>query len=165
MPSRYRHRILSHLAHDNYRPTEPADIARQMLVDGDDRPAFDEAMTALVDEEFVQLGRDGKARLPEYPEEITGRFRLNERGFGFVLPDRPYRHGDLFVPRGSTGDAVSRDTVRVQVRRQERGRGGGRSPYVGRIVEVLEPRAGCVRRHPLQGEGLLVRRAGRAIAA
>jgi ribonuclease R len=88
----------------------------------------------------IDVGSDGRIRLPEYGDEVVGRFRLNPRGFGFVIPDHPFRDGDLFVPRGSTRDAISGDRVRAAVIHQKwRSRTArDRSPYIGRVMEVLE---------------------------
>ena len=140
MPLRFTNRILDHLGHSHYRPSVPKAIARDLDVEADERPFFDEAIEMLADEARIEIGRDELVRLPGYPDEIVGYFRLNARGFGFVIPESPYRDGDLFVPRGSTRDAISRDRVRAKVVRQSwRGKARpGRSPFTGRIVEVLE---------------------------
>jgi ribonuclease R len=140
MPLRYTSRILDHLAHATYRPASVKTLARDLRVDRDDRDVFDAAVAALVEEGRIEIGPDERVRLPAMGDEITGRFRLNERGFGFVIPDDPRREGDLFVPRGSVRDAISGDRVRARVQRQAwRGKSKpGRSDVVGRIVEVLE---------------------------
>lgn len=141
MPLRYTARILDHLAHAHYRPSLPKDIARDMRVIEDDRAIFDSAIRKLASEKKILLGSDGRVRLPSFSDEITGSFRLNPRGFGFVIPDQPFAEGDLFVPPGDTGGAVSRDRVRAAVVRSARRAGGGqgkRSGYTGRVLEVLE---------------------------
>ncbi len=139
MPLRFTNRILDHLQHSYYRPSVPKAIARDLDIEADDRPIFDEAIEMLAEEARIEIGRDELVRLPGYPEEVTGVFRLNQRGFGFVIPDTAYRDGDLFVPRGATRDAISRDRVRAKVvRRSRRGEvRPGRSPFTGQIVEVL----------------------------
>ena len=140
MPLRFTPRILAHLSHESYQPSAVKAIARDLRVETDEGEAFEAAIESLVAEQSIEIGRDELVRLPRYPDEIEGRFRLNRRGFGFVIPDKPYRHGDLFVPPGMTRDAISGDRVRAAVVEQ-RGRGQsrrGRSPYTGRIVEVIE---------------------------
>ena len=140
MPLRFTNRILDHLQHTHYRPSVAKTIARDLDVEVDERPIFDEAIELLANDARIEIGRDELLRLPGYPEEVTGVFRLNQRGFGFVIPDTAYRDGDLFVPRGATRDAISRDRVRVKVvRRARRGESRpGRSPFTGQIVEVIE---------------------------
>lgn len=117
-----------------------------MRIEQDDRDAFDEAVAKLVREGQVTLGRDEFLRLPSYPDVITGSFRLNPRGFGFIVPDQKFREGDLFVPAGETGGAISRDRVKARVVRDTRGRGrngggggpGPRSGFSGSVIEILE---------------------------
>lgn len=140
MALRFKHRILEHLAHSGYEPAPQKDIARRLHVEADDRDAFQEALDTLVADGHLEIGRDRRLRLPSYPDELTGIFRQNPRGFGFVVSDQPYREGDLFIPRGRNRDAISGDRVRVEVLHQEwRGRSrDGRSPYTGRVLEVVE---------------------------
>ncbi len=102
MPLRFTNRILDHLQHSQYRPSASKAIARDLNVEADEHPIFDEAIEMLAAEARIEIGRDELVRLPGYPEEVTGVFRLNQRGFGFVIPDTAYRDGDLFVPRGAT---------------------------------------------------------------
>ena len=140
MPLRFTHRILEHLAHTNYEPATGKAIARQLGTDPQDRAVFQKAIDQLREQGRVDITRDELVALPSYGEEVEGVFRLTSRGFGFVIPDHPCREGDLFVPPGGTRDAISGDRVRAKVIRQggrSRGR-PGRSPFTGRILEVLE---------------------------
>lgn len=143
MSLRFTQRILEHLAHETYRPSFVKDVARHMRIEPDDRDEFDATINSLVEQGRLIIGDDDLVRLPTYEDEITGKFRLNPKGFGFVIPDAPYREGDLFVPRGSAGTAISGDRVRAKVIRaagRDRfaaGGSGARSPFIGRIVEVL----------------------------
>ncbi len=140
MPLRFTGRVLEHLSHSGYRPATRKQIASEMRVDPDDQAVFDEAIGKLRDEGKISIDEDRLLRLPTMPDEIVGRFRLNQRGFGFIIPDLPFREGDLFVPRGSVRDAVSGDTVRAQVVRQEwRAKAKpGRSGVIGRVIEVID---------------------------
>ena len=140
MPIRFTRRILDHLAHRGYRPSPVGDTARELRVDADDQAVFDEAIERLEGEHRIEIDSRGMVRLPSLGDEVVGGFRLNARGFGFVIPDHPVREGDLFIPRGRTADALSGDRVRARVIYQK-GRGKakpGRSPYIGQIEEVLK---------------------------
>ena len=117
MPLRFTRRILDHLAHPSYRPSPAKDTARVLRVEPEDDELFREAVKRLESEGRVDAS-GGLLRLPGYGDEIVGKFRLNARGFGFVIPDDPYREGDLFIPRGRTRDALSGDRVRAEVVRQ-----------------------------------------------
>jgi len=144
VPLRFIQRIQDHLAYDNYRPTEVAEVRRQMRVDADDAEAFERAVEMLVEEGRVEVGGDGKLRLPRFGDEVEGRLKLNPRGFGFLVPDRPTREGDLFIPAGMTKDALNGDRVRARVVRKagggfdRRGGKGAQDGPTGRVVEVLE---------------------------
>lgn len=141
MPLRFTDRILSHVAHERYKPSTLKSLAEDLRITADDMPAFEETVKELEEQGRLRLGRDGVIRLPEYPDEVVGTFRLHPRGFGFIVTKQKFEDGDLFVPRGSSGDAISGDTVRAEVHKRERRRGGSddkHSPYTARIVEVIE---------------------------
>lgn len=123
MPLRYRARILDHLSHDDYRPAEVGDVARLLRVPAEDRAAFEEAVDALATEGLVEIGDDERVRLPRHGDAVEGRIKINPRGFAFVIPDTPTREGDLFIPAGQTGDAISGDRVRCRVVRRSSGGG------------------------------------------
>jgi ribonuclease R len=148
----YQHRILDHLAHPQYEPARAASIARDMRIEGDERKLFDDSMERLIDTGRAELGDDDRLRLPRFSDEVVGRFRLNARGFGFVIPEHPMRDGDLFIPPGATRDAISGDTVRAEVVRRGR-HGAGQQGVSGRIVEVVQ-------RGQDQFVGVLIRKGG-----
>ncbi|MHC4990714.1 MAG: ribonuclease R family protein, partial [Planctomycetota bacterium] len=138
MPSRFRDRIVQHLAHPGYEASSAKTIAREMRVPGDALAEFDEAVAQLEEREQVVISDKGLVRLPFFPEELEGRFRLNPRGFGFVIPDKVYADGDLFIPPEETRDAITGDRVRARVRRVPSGRGRRDRRTSGRIIEVIE---------------------------
>jgi ribonuclease R len=149
MPIRFRQRILDHLRHDAYRPASIRDVARQLRVADEDMTAFESAVDQLVVAGRLEIGSDERLRLPPYGSEAEGRIKITRGGFGFLIPDQPTREGDLFIPEGSTLDAISGDRVRVKIVRKNaavrRGRGASersgpteRGDLVGRVVEILE---------------------------
>lgn len=80
-------------------------------------------------------GADDNTTLPPPGPEMVGAFRRNRRGFGFVIPDSPNEHGDLYVPPRNTGTALTGDRVRARVMHQP---GRGRSPYIGLVIEIIQ---------------------------
>jgi len=137
MPDRFHRQILEHLRHANYVPAPVRQIAKDMRIDAEDRPAFDAAVGQLLEQERVQKGKHDDLMLPSYGDEVVGELRLNPRGFGFIIPDEFYREGHLFIPPGRTNNAISGDRVRATIQRR-RSRKTGRMDVVGEIVEVLE---------------------------
>jgi len=159
MSLRFRARILDHLSHDDYRPAEIDDLARLLRIPEADHTPFHEAVEELASQALLEIGKDDRVRLPRYGDTIDGKIKINPRGFGFVIPDTPTREGDLFIPAGQTGDAISGDRVRCRVVRKTsggsdrrgggvrsggggggrgRGAGGSGSRPVGRVLEVIE---------------------------
>lgn len=148
MPLRFTQRILQHLAHDIYHPVPIRELAKEMRIDAEQRELFDEAIRQLDERGDIEIDATGRVRLPAAPDELAGMLKVNARGFGFVMPDKPVREGDIFIPPSNLGDAISGDRVRIRMGQDKRaaspagGRGGaGRARgrgRVGRVIEVLE---------------------------
>jgi ribonuclease R len=134
MSLKYERRLIEHLAHDRYQAADIGQLAEDLGVDDSDRDEFERAVRELTKQGKLNMDGTGKARLPSMPEEIVGRFRKNPRGFGFVIPERSFREGDLFIPPDAVGDALTGDTVRAAVVRSYR---GGDREVAGEIVEVV----------------------------
>ena len=138
MPDRFARRILDHLADRRYQPRTLRQLMDDLAIADDQRDDFAKAVQTLLENDQLVCGSEDTIGLPPVGDEMVGRFRSHERGFGFVVPDSLTEHGDLFIPPGKSADAMDGDRVRAKVRR-ERGRaGGGRSPFTGIIVEVLK---------------------------
>lgn len=130
--------ILEHVADSRYQPANLRALADDLGIDESQFDAFARAVQDLVDKGHVLLTNNREVQLPPPGREMTGTFRLNRRGFGFLAPDLPTEHGDLFVPPDSTGGALSGDIVRAKVNRSPGRAKGGRSPFTGRIVEIIK---------------------------
>ncbi|MCJ7545149.1 MAG: ribonuclease R [Phycisphaerae bacterium] len=136
MPDRYVDAIIKSLAARDYQPLKPRQLARHLGVAEEDYGTFRQAIKRLRDSGRVVLGAKDALTLPEIGERLTGIFRANPRGFGFIVPDTPNSHGDLFVPEESTGGAMTGDLVVATVR--PRGRRDGRALYAGTVVQILQ---------------------------
>ena len=138
MPDRYARRILDHLADRRYQPRNLRQLIDDLGITAEQRADFIKAVEDLLKNDQLVCGSEDTIGLPPVGEDMVGRYRSHERGFGFVVPDELTEHGDLFIPPGKSGDAMDGDRVRAKVRR-ERGRGGGgRSPFTGTIVEIIQ---------------------------
>jgi len=142
MPLRFQQRILDHLAHAGSRGAEARNVAKALRVLPEEREIFDQAVEILEDEGLIEADERGVLRLPVARAEVTGRLRVNMRGFGFLIPDQPLRGGDIFIPPPNLADAVTGDRVRVKVMqerdRYRRGEGAPDFSQVGRVIEVIE---------------------------
>jgi ribonuclease R len=138
MPERFHRRIIDHLADPRYRPRKIEELAETLGIDQAELESFETAVRKLLDDGQVILGQADTIGLPPPGREMEGTFRLNPRGFGFIVPDNALEHGDLFVPQGNTADAMTGDRVRAKVLHDRRRAGEGRSPYIGRIVQIIQ---------------------------
>ncbi len=135
MPTRFFDRIISFLNNPEYEPMRPQRLARALGIASAEQGDFHDAVDALRRLGRVVLGSNNAVMLPQPRGEVSGTFRGNPRGFGFVVPDEPTVHGDLFIPPGSTLDAVTGDLVLCRVVR--RGRRAGKPSFGGQIVKIL----------------------------
>jgi ribonuclease R len=127
--------ILQFIKSTDYRPQKLRALARSMGISGNEYGDFHLAVKGLRKTGRLALGSDNVVTLPQPSGNIVGTFRLNPRGFGFVIPENPDAHGDLFVPPGDTGNALTGDTVEAKV--VKRGKRGDKMLFEGRVVEVL----------------------------
>ena len=137
MTSRYSQRILSHIADRRYELANAKALADALSIPDDSRDEFIAAIDHLLDNNQVVRGPDETIGLPPPAGFMDGLFRKHPNGFGFFIPDQLVEHGDLFVPPPNVGDALTGDRVRIKVHKENRG-GGGKSPWVAKIVEVLK---------------------------
>ncbi|MEX0886286.1 MAG: ribonuclease R, partial [Phycisphaeraceae bacterium] len=139
MPERYSRRILEHIADRRYQPRTMHQLADDLSIPPPEHDAFEQAVRELLGEGQAVLGSAETLVLPPPGQTMVGRFRRHERGFGFIIPDELTQHGDLFVPPQHTMDAMTGDRVRAQVVHQPgRGKATGKSPYTGKIVEIIQ---------------------------
>jgi ribonuclease R len=135
MYDRYSARLLGHLRHDSYTPGNVDRLMQDLGVESGERGDFEAAVRGLVERGMLAMDERGLVRLPKVADVITGTFRKNPKGFGFVKPSVSVREGDVFIPAESVGDALSGDTVKVEVGRRRR---GGEEELFGRILEVVQ---------------------------
>ncbi|MCP4594486.1 MAG: ribonuclease R [bacterium] len=132
---RLTERILKFVARSEYQPQQARALARAMGIAEDEYGDFHDAVKALTKSGRMVMGARHAVTLPEPRGSLFGKYRANPRGFGFVIPDAPHLHGDLYVPEGKSGGAMTGDTVRAAIRK--RGKRGGKMLYEGRILEIV----------------------------
>ncbi|MCL2329931.1 MAG: ribonuclease R [Phycisphaerae bacterium] len=128
-------RIIEHLRNEQYRPQRMRKLASEMGVDWAEYSAFRMAVKALMRAGRVVLGGNNQLMIPTSSGLIIGRYRGHERGFGFLIPDSPTEHGDLFIPPGASLNAITGDTVAARITR--RGKRGDSNRVEGEIVEIV----------------------------
>ena len=136
MPEIFKTRIVKVLKHADYRPLRLAQLAKTLGVSSEDYPQFKAAFDQLRQAGHVVIGARNLVSLPSLAGKITGTFRSNPKGFGFVIPLEPHAHGDLFIPPKFTAEAMTGDIVMAKVKKQ--GKRGSEMRLAGEIVEILE---------------------------
>lgn len=138
MPERYARRILDHIADRRYAPSTVRELVEELNIPGDQADTFVDILDELLEAGQVVRGTADTIALPPPGKNMVGTFRRHEKGFGFLVPDDLTEHGDLFIPPGNVGDAMTGDKVKAKVIHEKRRAGGGdKSPYIGRIIEIL----------------------------
>lgn len=151
--SDYSHDLLAHVLAPNYRPAKPRQIAKKLHVPEHRLREFKRQIKQLVKSGKLAYAdkhrivppagvgaRDGRSKKHKPAEgQITGVFRRNQAGFGFVRPAGTLpgvgREQDIYIGAEAARDAASGDVVLVRLLKG----GGGRSRGVrGAIVEVIE---------------------------
>jgi len=136
MPEVHEKRIINFLKHPDYRPLKAGQLARALAVSPEDYPQFKQTLEHLRRAGHIVIGAGSSIMLPALSSLVTGTFRANPKGFGFVTPLEPTAHGDLFVPEDAAGGAMTGDVVTARVVRK--GQRAGQPRYTGQVVEVLE---------------------------
>ncbi len=136
MGKRFSDRIIEFLQRPGYEPVEARRLARVMGIAEAEYGDFHDAVDALRRLGRVVLGTNNAVMLPHPPQQVIGTFRANPRGFGFVVPDAPAGHGDLYIAPGSSLDALTGDKVLCAV--VHRGKRAGKVLFGGRILRVIE---------------------------
>lgn len=136
MSKAFSERILDYMQRPDYRPMRARNLARAMSIGEAEYGDFRESVDALRRVGRVVIGTRNALMLPHTAGFVTGTYRANPRGFGFVVPDEPAAHGDLYVAGKDAADALTGDRVMVTV--VKRGKRGGKMMLGGKVVRVLE---------------------------
>ncbi|HPD30089.1 MAG TPA: ribonuclease R [Phycisphaerae bacterium] len=129
-------RILQHVSRKDYRPQRARRLAQSIGIEEKEYGEFRAAVKSLMKAGRVILGGRNCVMLPSAVGVIIGTFRGNPRGFGFVVPANPTDHGDLFIPPGAAGGAITGDTVEARITR--RGKRGDSALVEGEVTRIIE---------------------------
>ena len=136
MPEVIKAKIIRLLKHADYVPLAPSKLAKELGIAEQDYRQFKTALEQLRQVGHVVVGARDLVYLPPLAGTITGTFKANQKGFGFVIPHEPMA-GDLFIPAARTTGAMTGDTVVAKVEKKK-GSDRGQVRYSGRILEILE---------------------------
>lgn len=128
-------RILRILGKRGYTPQKAEELARLLRLSEAEVGDFHAACKALARAGRIVMGARGALMLPDPPGRMVGTYRANAKGFGFVVPETPGAHADLFIPPGRSGGALTGDVVRVRMRKG--GRGNRQGLLEGEVIEII----------------------------
>lgn len=130
-------RILAVIGRQSYQPLKPKALARKLDLPSSDFHHFRATLRELAGQHRIEFGKNHTVRPVRPHGTLTGVFRRNSAGFGFVRPHVLDGHvgPDVFVRAEDAGDAATGDEVLVRVTR--RPANGALGPR-GVIVRVLE---------------------------
>lgn len=141
--------LLAFVGREKYRAAKPRQLAKKLNVSDERLREFKRLIKDLVKQGKLSYadkhrilpaaGAPAKAGTRKTAEgHITGVFRRNQAGFGFVRPSGTLpgqgREQDIYIAASHTGDAASGDVVLV---RHLKGRDKQRA-FRGAIVEIIE---------------------------
>jgi ribonuclease R len=144
--------ILELVLSDNYQPLKPKAIAKKLKLLDEEREvkrtikrlikkgrlAYGPKHLVIQSQSKPQAAKNRAPKTDAPEKEITGRFRKNAAGFGFVTPENSVatdRSDDIFIPKSKTSDASDRDIVKIRI---SKSREKPRTRVSGRIIEVVQ---------------------------
>jgi ribonuclease R len=129
-------RILSFIHARGYEPRRLAELGEAMGIGEAEQGDFHDACKALMDSGRMVIGSRNTVSIPDPPRRVSGTYRANPKGFGFLIPDAPRIHGDLYVPANASKGAMTGDRVSAEVRKK--GKREGKMLFEAHITEILQ---------------------------
>ncbi len=144
--------VLELVLSDNYQPLKPKAIAKKLKLLDEEREvkrtikrlikkgrlAYGPKHLVIRSKQNPQAANNRTTKTNTREKEITGRFRKNSGGFGFVTPENSVatdRSDDIFIPKSKTADASDRDIVKIRLSKP---REKSRTRVSGQIIEVVQ---------------------------
>ncbi|MDI3328383.1 MAG: ribonuclease R [Alicyclobacillaceae bacterium] len=124
-------RILSMMRELSYKPLTAAELQRALEIDEAEREEFFLLLEDMEKRGLVVRTRTNRYGVPERMNLVVGRLQMKQRGYGFVIPDRPGL-ADLYVHPGDLGGAMHGDRVVARIHR-----GRDERPE-GQVIRILE---------------------------
>lgn len=122
--------ILDFMAEESYVPMKAKEIASILCVPKTEYQSFSELLKKLEENYKIQKNRKSKYSLVDSKMYITGVFRANEKGFGFVKVEG--REKEIYISKRHTKNALNGDTVLIQLLDETEG-----INEEGKIIKIL----------------------------
>lgn len=109
-----REEILAFMHQESYRPLSYPELKDLWGVDPDDEVRFMKVLGKLEKEGEIIKTRKNKYGLPRMMNLVRGIIRMNQRGYGILLPDEPGQP-EIFVYGRNLNGAMHEDKVLVRI--------------------------------------------------
>ncbi len=124
-------KILAFINHDEYVPLNFAEIAAILAVPEEDAGELSEILSSLENKGEIVKTKKRRYMSAQSAGFVKGRYRGNQRGFGFVVPEEGE---DVFIPASASRGALDGDMVLAAVMSKSKD-GKKREGEVARVLE------------------------------
>jgi len=125
--------ILEHMRQKSYRPLSYHELRDVFGVSEEEENKFMRELGHLEKDGEIVRTRKNKYGLPEMMNLVRGTIRLNQRGYGILVPDDITRP-EVFVYSGALNGAMHSDKVMVRLNASQN---GGQRPE-GEVIRVIK---------------------------
>ena len=122
--------ILDFMKDKEYIPMKAKEIASILCVPKTEYQQFSDTLKKLEEDYKIKKNRKSKYTLVDENRYITGIFRANEKGFGFVKIEN--QEEEVYIAKNHTKNALNGDTVLIEYIDSDRG-----LSQEGRILKIL----------------------------
>lgn len=123
-------KILEFMKDKEYVPMKAKEIASILCVPKQEYQQFSDTLKKLEEDYKIKKNRKSKYSLVDENRYITGVFRANEKGFGFVKIEN--QDEEVYISKNHTKNALNGDTVLIEYIESDRG-----LSQEGKIIKIL----------------------------
>ena len=122
--------ILDFMSNNQYVPMKAKEMASILCVPKTEYKVFSDVLKKLEEDYKIQKNRKSKYSLVDSNRYITGIFRANEKGFGFVKIEN--MEEEIYISKNHTKNALNGDTVLIEILDEQDGQS-----KEGKIIKIL----------------------------
>lgn len=142
-----RSKIQRLLASPNYHPLRRDELAKKLRLTSEERRLYRRVLDDMLAKGEVVRIRKECFVLPQEADLFVGRIQINDKGFAFVVPERPTEgelpakprvvQPDIYIAEQDTSVAMNGDKVVVRLNRERR-QVRGSDKVSGRVIRIME---------------------------
>lgn len=129
-----REKLLEFMHEKAYNPMLKEELMDIFEIDRKQNKFFSGLLNGMVEEGLIIKTRKRRYGVPERMGLIVGRLQMNQKGYGFVVSDKP-GISDVFIPANLINGAMNNDKV---VARKDAVYGDFCKKIEGEIIRILE---------------------------